>query len=177
MFKKISIKDRLPKEGTPVPTIDTEGNVIVYKRFGNTWNMPKLENNHAIEYWLEEVPESPTSWQQIKSFEDACTALNIKPESVYHSEDSKDEIAYKKLKVIAKAINWGWVPDWDDTDAKKWYPYFCLSSGFGFSGSNYDCARTNTHVGSRLCFESSEKSSYAGKQFIDLYKDLLTNND
>lgn len=113
-------------------------------------------------------------FEMIRSFEDACKLLKIKPESVFYSADTSDEIAYKKLKVIISAINNNWIPDWNDGDQEKWWPWFNLSSGFGFSHSGYFFGNARTHVGSRLCFESKEKSDYAAQQFIDLYKDFLT---
>ena len=64
IFKKIPIKERLPEEGKNVITIDDKGNAIVYRRFGDTWNMPELENNHPIEYWLEESDLKGT-WKNI----------------------------------------------------------------------------------------------------------------
>lgn len=113
-------------------------------------------------------------FEMIRSFEDACKLLKIKPESVFCSADTSDEIAYKKLKVIISAINNNWIPDWNDGDQEKWWPWFNLSSGFGFSNSYCNCDPANAGVGSRLCFESKEKSDYAAQQFIDLYKDFLT---
>lgn len=113
-------------------------------------------------------------FRDIKTFEDACFELGISESDVYTDQDSDDEVAYKKLKVIAKAINQGWVPDWDNTNQRKWWPWFKLASGFGFSGSDYDFAGTITAVGSRLCFESEEKSDYAAKQFSEIYEQLLT---
>ncbi|MEI7424468.1 MAG: hypothetical protein WCK18_20370, partial [Prolixibacteraceae bacterium] len=65
-------------------------------------------------------------------------------------------------------------PDWNNTDQRKWWPYFNLSSGFGFSYSFFGYGYASTFVGSRLCFETSEKSNYAANQFIDLYKEFLT---
>jgi hypothetical protein len=111
---------------------------------------------------------------EIRTFEDACDALSIDPDAVCVATDTKDEAAYKKLKVVIAAINQGWTPDWNNSNQRKWWPYFVLSSGFGFSlpGYRYDIA--DSRVGSRLCFETSEKAEYAGKQFTDLYKDFLT---
>lgn len=85
-----------------------------------------------------------------------------------------DTINYEKAKLMAKAINQGWVPDWNKQDEKKWYPYFEVSpSGAGFSHSYYYCANANTSVGSRLCFESREKAEHAGKKFIEIYNQFL----
>lgn len=112
-------------------------------------------------------------FRDIKTFEDACFELGIYTFEAYADKDSDDEIAYKKLKVITKAINQGWVPDWSNYNQRKWWPWFRLASGFGFLFSDYSCACTGTGVGSRLCFESEEKSDYAAMQFSDLYRQLM----
>jgi len=117
------------------------------------------------------------SYEDIKTFEDACEELGIDPETVTHKNDTSDEASYKKLKIVIRAINQGWVPDWSNKSQQKWWPWFNLSSGFGFSDSNCYCDRTTTGVGSRLCFESEAKSNYAATQFIDLYKQFLTHNN
>lgn len=113
-------------------------------------------------------------YMDIKTFEDACEALDIDPDAVCCDADTLDEIAYKRLKIIIKAINGGWEPDWDNTSQRKWHPWFKLSSGFGFDDSAFVYGLSNSFVGSRLCFESEEKSDYAAKQFLSLYKELLT---
>jgi hypothetical protein len=113
-------------------------------------------------------------WRDIKTFEDACTVLGEKPEDILPSVDAPDETAYRKLKIIIRAINRGWTPDWNISDERKWWPYFNLSSGFGFSRSAYDYVHSSTTVGSRLCFESEEKSDYCATQFLDLYKQFLS---
>ena len=112
-------------------------------------------------------------YKDIKTFKDACNALDIDPDAVCSKGDTPDEAAYKKLKIITKAINQGWIPDWDNTNQRKWFPWFCLSSGFGFAVSGYGCANSAATVGSRLCFESEEKADYAGKQFAVIYKEFL----
>jgi len=115
-------------------------------------------------------------YDEIKTFEDACDELGLTQEDLLNirNADTPDEVAYKKLKVVIKAINQGWIPDYNDTGQCKWWPYFNLSSGFGFSCSDCSYVSTDTCVGSRLCFESEEKASYTAKQFIDLYKAFLT---
>jgi hypothetical protein len=109
----------------------------------------------------------------IKSFEDACEELGLSTAQFYGTE-TPDEVAYKKIKIIIKAINQGWTPDWSNTSEHKWWLYFSLSSGFGFSDSCYDFVNSDSSVGSRLCFESEDKATYTAKQFIDLYKAFLT---
>jgi hypothetical protein len=112
---------------------------------------------------------------RIKTFEDACNELNMNPYIQFFASDSSDEVAYKKLKIIIQAINEGWKPNWNDSNERKWYPYFTARpSGFGFSNSTYDYWHTGTHCGSRLCIETKEKAEYIGKQFEDIYNEFLT---
>lgn len=118
----------------------------------------------------------PRDWHDIKTFEDACEALGITNEShtpIFDEDEAPDEIAYKKLKVIVAAINQGWQPDWSNSDQYKYYPYFNLSSGSGFSGRGCDFGYSYSSVGSRLCFESKEKCLYAAEQFKSIYKDFF----
>ena len=89
---------------------------------------------------------------------------------------TKDERAYHQLKIIAEALNEGWKPNWNDSNERKFYPWFSMTDkpGFGFSYTCCGWARTYTDVGSRLCFKSEKLAAYAGKQFESIYKDFLT---
>ena len=112
--------------------------------------------------------------ERIKSFEDACLELGIDSTDANFSNGTVDEIAYKKLKVIAAALNEGTVLSFADSNQRKWYPWFEYSgSGFRFYGTTYVLSRTHSNGGSRLCFHTEKLAAYAGKQFIDLYNDLL----
>ncbi len=122
---------------------------------------------------------------KIKTFEQACKALKIKPElpvvTMLPEKHQKAIIAFYKLTVIIEALNEGWVPNWNDNSEWKYYNYFWVDasketpSGFGFSDSSTYYASTLTGVGARLCFKSSELAEYARKQkeIIQLYKEYL----
>ena len=136
--------------------------------------------NESPDWFKEELTKSfgkesfdKRSFRDIKTFEDACKELDISTAQVFGTE-TKDEEAYKKLKIIIKAINQGWIPGWNNSNQPKYWPYFNLSSGFGFSYSGYSYVGTDATVGSRLCFETREKCEYTAKQFIDIYKEFLT---
>jgi hypothetical protein len=117
-------------------------------------------------------------YTDIKTFEDACNALNLDASkvipdfSLFPKEEQKAMIAHAKLIIIAKAINGDWIPDWKDYDQLKYYPWFEMgsSSGVGFAYDDCDYWYAISYVGSRLCFESREKAKYIGTQFEDLYK-------
>ncbi len=108
---------------------------------------------------------------RVKTFEDACKVLKIKL-PVFAKTESKDEIAYRKLKIIIEALNEGWKPNWNDTDERKWYPWFTMEGKFVLINGDYDCS--TSHAGSRLCFRTEEVAKYAAKQFLSIYKDFFT---
>lgn len=110
---------------------------------------------------------------RVKRFEDACQVLNLDPEDVLSKSDTADEAAYKKLKVIVKALNEGWEPDWNEGDEEKWYPWFYLNQP-GFRLNHVAYHYTLSNVGSRLCFKSRELAEYAAKQFQSIYQDFFT---
>jgi hypothetical protein len=113
---------------------------------------------------------------QVKTFEDAFAIADEETRQDYCEDRcvSPDAIAYKKLRLIIKVINEGWKPNWKNSSEQKWFPWFRLSSGFGFDVSVYGYANADASSGSRLCLSTKEKSDYVGKQFINLYEDFLT---
>lgn len=109
---------------------------------------------------------------RVKSFEDACKILGIDEENVLTQYDTLDEQAYKKLKVIVKALNEGWTPDWDNSNQNKYWPWFDMrGSGLAFFRAVYVYAISS--VGSRLCLRSRELVEHAVKHFMNLYEDLF----
>lgn len=119
---------------------------------------------------------------RVKTFEDACKVLGIDPvKSLPYENPTEDEDkatnAFKKLILIAKALNEGWKPDWGDSSQWKYYPWWDMrpeyGSGLGLSFDDYGYASSTSTVGSRLCFKSSALSDYFAKQFIELYSDMI----
>ena len=115
--------------------------------------------------------------KRVKSYADACAVLGIEPvneEVLGKLGFTKDEIAYRKLKTIAEALNEGWLPDWTDWDEYKYFNWFYIdSAGFAYAYTHDAVTRTSTYLGSRLCFKTRELASFAGKQFEDIYNDYL----
>lgn len=106
---------------------------------------------------------------RVKTFADACLVLDIEPGSVWHPADEQDEIAYKQLKVIARALNEGWEPDYNNNNQRKWYPWFYMDKPSGFRLFVVGYGRSATYVGARLVFKSEELARYAANQFLGLY--------
>ena len=118
--------------------------------------------------------------ERIKTFDDVIRELGDDPEEFKNAisiMEEPDEIAYVKLKLIAKALNEGWTPDWSNGEWDKWYPWFKMGASssagrFSFHASGNRCSASS--VGSRLCFASEALATYAGTQFLDIYKDFFT---
>jgi hypothetical protein len=115
---------------------------------------------------------------RVKTFEDAYMEADnaTKKEYDLSTGGTEDEVAYRQLKLIARVLRGDWKPNWNDSNEKKWFPWFQWSSGsgFGFSGSICAYVSTVTYVGSRLCFPTKELSDYFGEQFIEIHRKLLT---
>ncbi len=127
-----------------------------------------LENLFGKETIAQKVTD------RVKTFEDACLEVGEVSTSDRFSQGSPDDNAYQKLKVIVRALNEGWKPNWDNSSQYKWYPWFYLNSaGFRFDGSLYGYSASHSSGGSRLCFSSEALATYAGKKFEYIYKDLL----
>ena len=133
-----------------------------------------LENLFGKRVFQKDIKE------RIKTFDDVIRELGDDPEEFKNAisiMEEPDEIAYVKLKLIAKALNEGWTPDWSNGEWDKWYPWFKMddsSSAGRFSFNASDDQRSDSSVGSRLCFKSKDLATYAGTQFLDIYKDFFT---
>lgn len=115
--------------------------------------------------------------ERVKTFEDAMaeTGRPAVPEFSDVPEDLRDYFkAHYKMVVIAEALNEGWKADWKDGSQKKWFPWFFLSSsGFAFGDTIYDYSNPNAGDCSRLCFKTEALARYAGRQFVQIWDDLL----
>lgn len=114
---------------------------------------------------------------RVQTYEDACAVLEEQPineQEMKLAGFTDDEIIYRKIKTITRALNEGWLPDWNNSNQKKYYPWFDLSSGgFVFDGTYYGYSHADAGYASRLCFPTLELAEYAGKQFTELYKGFI----
>lgn len=122
---------------------------------------------------------------EIKTYEEACAIRGYDPAkvlpdvSVFPVKHQKSLLAFAMLVIIAEAINEGWEPDWNDGNERKWFPWFDMEvdgnnpSGFRFYVTRYVYTFTYSSGGSRLCFKTEAKAEYAGKTFVEYYRDLM----
>ena len=146
--------------------------------------------------------------ERIKTFEDAYNALDSEhplrkewdalAEAIRQVGIGKDIVAFLQLRIIAAALNEGWVPQFTN-DEYRYYPYFVLYTqqevddmdeedkkelwmfgGNSNSGANCGLASaasdlvwsySDAYYSARLAVKSSELAKYFGKQFIGIWAD------
>ena len=126
--------------------------------------------------------ETLSIMDRVKTFEDALALADEKTREEYlksvEGYNIPDEIAYKKLKLITKVVNEGWVADYTDPLQRR---YFLWGGGLndgalaGLLAAICDSASgvTYVNVGSRLNFKSREIAEFVGDQFLDLWNEYL----
>ena len=87
-------------------------------------------------------------------------------------------IAFNRLCTIAQAWNKAddFTPDFSNRNQDKWFPWFMYSdetAGFVCVYTYNSASSTYAYFGSRLCFKTPERARQFGKQFIDLWNQLL----
>lgn len=116
---------------------------------------------------FKEIPKSIT--ERVKTFSDVCTILG-KNEKDFEPSCNEDEsdAAMRKVKAIAKVLNEGWYPDFENHNQYKCAPWFKKERGCQvFSSVSY--WGTDSIVPAPSLLKSSELAEYAGTQFIDIY--------
>lgn len=111
----------------------------------------------------------------------------------------KDVVAFLKLRIITEALNEGWHPKFTE-DEYRYYPWFCIytkeeydnfseeekrrcvgrASGNAGAYGGLVCANahdassySSSSSGARLAFSKRDLAEYAGRQFIDIWADLV----
>lgn len=102
---------------------------------------------------------------RIKTMDDVYSEFGIDKKTFEKSFVFKEDLDAAKIRLIIKAFNEEWEPNWSNSSETKYTPYFQIS-GVGFSFSSYsDYWYSGSGVGSRLCFKSKELCLFAIEQF------------
>lgn len=148
----------------------TEANARKLYKTSATEFRTTLEDTFGKQFFEASITE------RVQTIEDAYHELGMSPIDITTMKANgftDDEIVYRNLKIVTMALNEGWVADWDNAEECKYVPYFDCSSGFAFYSANYCYLYAYTGNASRLCFKTSALAEYAGKQFIELYKEFI----
>ena len=131
-------------------------------------------DNRSGEVKFKKKPENVMA--KIETVADALEANGLTQEQFDQQCESlsEDEKAYRILKLLSKALNEGWEPNWNDENEYKYFPWFYMGGSRGFRFNDFADWRSHSVVGSRLAFKSYELAKYAGEQFTDVYKQYMT---
>ena len=152
---KKTLQIQIP-EGFKIDNFDINSGVVKFTP------IPKniIERVKSIDDTINELGETDVEVAELRKLENA----NITSHILYKQQ----------AVVIAKALNEGWIADYTNTYQRKFEPRFYYdSSAGGFVYDVYGFRVTDTVVGSRLCFHSSELAKYFGTQFIDIHRKYL----
>ena len=90
---------------------------------------------------------------------------------------AKAMVAMYKLITIAEAWNKldEFIPDFDNCNQLKWFPWFKKrgNAGFVYAYTYSAASYAASAFGSRLCFATAKRAEQFGKQFITLWNDFL----
>ena len=117
--------------------------------------------------------------EKIKTYEDALkeTGRPDVPDMSAFPEDMRKHFAdLYKMVVIVEALNEGWKPDVCDSKVYRWFPWFTPKgspSSFAFLVSSFDGVSAYAGSGSRLALKSEELADYCGRQFLQLWKEII----
>lgn len=106
---------------------------------------------------LIDEPEKDVK-ERIKTFEDACREIGIDAEAWSRDKISlglePDVLAFLKLRIIVKALNEGWEPQFIE-DEYRYYPWFIL-----YTGEEYN--KLDEEEKSRVVYRSYYSASALG---------------
>lgn len=118
----------------------------------------------------------------------------------------KDVVAFLKLRIIADALNEGWHPKFTEDECRYYpwfyiytkekydnfseeekhrrvgrvvfrgYSYANSDGGVSYASASYDASYSSAYIGSHLAFSNRDLAEYAGKQFIDIWANLVFDN-
>lgn len=114
----------------------------------------------------------------VKTWKDVLTVLKLKEADVIPFPKPKNKKqrslnAFSKIQEITRALNQDWTPDFNNSNQAKYYPYFEKTNDGGWVFNFYVYYDRIASLGSGCFLKSSELATYAGKQFLDIYKEYL----
>ena len=118
-------------------------------------------------------------YKKILTFENACEKMNLDPlklpdVSSLQARYRKSVVACYKLRIIFEAVNNGWIPDWENRNQGKFFPWFViLPSGISFTSVHSGTDFTHTSSGALFCTNTKMKAIYIGIQFKKEYQEYL----
>lgn len=135
-------------------------------------------------------PEKPdySDYHNIKTMDDvfAATGRNKEEFEKKIADLPEDVQAFMLLRLIRKALNPTWIPNWADTNEWKYFPYFSIEipAGVGSASNGSDLGVSCLHsinvasyssaaCGGALASENREIAIWFGEHFAEIWKGYL----
>ena len=139
------------------------------------------------------MPDKPdySDYHNIKTMDDvfAATGCNKEEFEKKLADLPEDVQAFMLLRLIRKALNPTWIPNWADTDEYKYFPYFSIEIPAGVGSASYgsflgvSCLYSNgvasssrASYGGALASENREIAIWFGEHFAEIWKGYLLAN-
>lgn len=148
------------------------------------YNYAKEQKDKLAVNLLEKIFDKETFNQDItervKTFSDAINILDDDDIEVIAYCDLcaataiKSIRAHSKLRIITKVLNEGWKPSFKRNET-AWCPCFDINGNnikFAYAHFSTGFSETSSYP-NRFLFNTCTLAEYAGKQFIDIWKDYL----
>lgn len=129
------------------------------------------------ETFTKEFFEPKDIMKVVKNFDDILRISGKKLEDIHpfknpRTNKQKSQNAFARILLIEEVLNEGWIPDWNNKNEYKYYPYFEFRAHVGWVFClcrRYYCVS----FGSVAYFKNSNLAIFAGKIFIEDYKEFL----
>src|SRR5690606_1839166 len=105
---------------------------------------------------------------RIQDFSDVLEIVGVSQDSFKKGCENltEDEVAYKALKLITKAYNQGWKPNWKNYDEAKYYPWFKMTASASGSVAGRVVVDVGGSVVGRLVFKDRDGCMDAANKFL-----------
>lgn len=144
----------------------------VYNTTATASDKKSLEEAFGVVFFKSKITDI------IKSLDDIYTYLDINRELVipFKNPSTKQERSINAMfdiQNISKVLNGNWVPNWEDTDEYKYYPYFRKEELSSWVVDNCSCDCWDAGLGFGCYFKTEKLALFAGKTFLETYIDYL----
>lgn len=119
---------------------------------------------------------------RIKNFDDVLKELGSSDDDVINykvvssNNISKFILASLQIKMIAKVLNEGWIPNWENNSEYKWYPWVSLNQDNELPLDSCLYCVSYACCSAHFCFKSKDVCEYALKTFSKEYSEYFKIN-
>lgn len=144
----------------------------VYHSTATASDKKSLEEAFGVTFFKSKITDI------IKSLDDIYIYLDLNRELVipFKNPSTKQERSINAMfdiQNISKVLNGNWIPNWEDTDEYKYYPYFKKQELSGWVVGYCYFVYFGAMLGFGCYFKTEKLALFAGKTFPETYIDYL----